>query len=159
MGSDGRNDVAAVSLDEVDAKMLHELKRDGRISITMLAHRVGQSRAATSERLSRLVQDGVILGYSAVINATDSSCGLMIMTRICLERSDASASDAFKAAALSRPEIVECHEVDGDFHYLLKTRVPDMARYRGVLAALPHIRSSRSFTVIDEVKACERQRR
>jgi Lrp/AsnC family leucine-responsive transcriptional regulator len=81
----------------------------------------------------------------------------MILTRICLERTDASASDAFKAAAMSRPEIVECHEVDGDFDYLLKTRVPDMARYRTVLAALPHVRETRSFTVIDEVKVCERQ--
>lgn len=155
MGSGGRN--ATVPLDAVDTKMLHKLKHDGRISITRLAKCIGQSRAATSERLSRLVHDGVILGYSAVINSTESSCGLMILTRICLERSDAAASDAFKAAAMSRSEIVECHEVDGDFDYLLKTRIPDMARYRAVLAALPHIRESRSFTVIDEVKVCERE--
>jgi Lrp/AsnC family leucine-responsive transcriptional regulator len=46
--------------------------------------------------------------------------------------------------------------VAGNFDYLLKVRVADMAAYKtfvaNVIANLPGVRETRSFAVIDEVK-------
>ena len=38
--------------------------------------------------------------------------------------------EEFNAAIQALDEILECHLVSGDFDYLLKTRVADMAAYR-----------------------------
>ncbi len=55
-----------------------------------------------------------------------------------------------------QPEVLECHMVAGGFDYLVKARLPDMARYRtflgDVLLSLPGVRETRSYPVIEEVK-------
>ena len=58
--------------------------------------------------------------------------------------------------ALLNPEILECHLVSGDFDYLLKTRVADMAAYRKLLGTtllrLPGVNDTRTYVVMEEVK-------
>ena len=53
-------------------------------------------------------------------------------------------------------EIQECHLVSGDFDYLLKTRVADMAAYRKLLGTtllrLPGVNDTRTYVVMEEVK-------
>ena len=65
-------------------------------------------------------------------------------------------ADAFRAAVQVRPEILECHEVAGDFDYLIKTRAADLRTYSSMLASLvwslPGVRDTRSYTVMEEVK-------
>ena len=55
-----------------------------------------------------------------------------------------------------RQEVIECHEVDGRFDYLLKTRVADMLAYKdfvsSVVWTLPGVREVRTYAVIDEIK-------
>ena len=64
--------------------------------------------------------------------------------------------ESFRAAVQVRPEILECHLVAGGFDYLIKTRVADMAAYREMLAsviwALPGVRETRTYAVMEEVK-------
>ena len=66
------------------------------------------------------------------------------------------AMNIFKAAVQSRPEILECHLVAGGFDYLIKTRVADMQAYRefvgSVIWALPGVRETRTYAVMEEVK-------
>ena len=60
-------------------------------------------------------------------------------------------STSFAAAAM------ECHLVSGDFDFLLKTRVADMAAYRELLGdtllRLPSVSESRTYVVMEEVKS------
>ena len=54
------------------------------------------------------------------------------------------------------PEVLECHMVAGGFDYLVKTRVADMTAYRRflgeVLLALPGVRETHTYAVMEEVK-------
>ena len=54
-------------LDQVDQAILAELQRDGRVSVADLARRICLSASSTADRLRRLVDGGVITGYTAVL--------------------------------------------------------------------------------------------
>ena len=64
--------------------------------------------------------------------------------------------EEFRRAALKLPNVLECHLVSGDFDYLIKARITEMASYRRLLGSslltLPHVRESKSYIVMEEVK-------
>ena len=57
-----------MNIDEVSWKMLNAVQRDGRISLKALAGEAGLSLPATSERLKRLEEAGIVDGYRAVVH-------------------------------------------------------------------------------------------
>ncbi|HEY7161226.1 MAG TPA: Lrp/AsnC family transcriptional regulator, partial [Acidobacteriota bacterium] len=57
-----------IDIDKIDQIILDHLERDGRISISDLAEIIGLSRPAVSERMEKLQKEGVIKGFSAVID-------------------------------------------------------------------------------------------
>ena len=118
------------ALDSIDIKILNELQRNGKISNIDLSKKVGLSPTPCLERVKRLEKQGVIMGYRALLNP---------------ELLDQALD-----------EILECHLVSGDFDYLLKTRVADMAAYRKLLGTtllrLPGVNDTRTYVVMEEVK-------
>ena len=143
-------------IDRIDRRLLDLLQEDGRIANLRLAQLVNLSPTAVLERVKRLTRDGFILGYEGRLNPNLLGAGLMVFVEVQLDRSVADSFAAFQSAIKVRPEILECHMVAGNFDYLLKVRVADMAAYKtfvaNVIAALPGVRETRSFAVIDEVK-------
>ncbi len=143
-------------VDRIDLKILRVIQKDGRISNLKLAEAVHLSPTAVLERVKRLTRDRYILGYEARLNPAKLGAGLMVFVEVMLDRTVSDVMDAFKAAVLVRPEILECHLVAGGFDYLLKTRVADMGAYRDLLASviwsLPGVRETRTYTVMEEVK-------
>jgi Lrp/AsnC family leucine-responsive transcriptional regulator len=145
------------SLDAIDRRILRVLQGDGRISNQRLAEEVHLSPTAVLERVKRLTRDGFILGYEARLNPDKLGAGLMVFIEVLLDRTVHDVMDAFKAAVQARPEILECHLVAGGFDYLLKIRVAHMAAYReflgGAIWALPGVRETRTYAVMEEVKS------
>jgi Lrp/AsnC family leucine-responsive transcriptional regulator len=143
-------------LDKIDRKILRVLQEDGRIANLKLAEAVQLSPTAVLERVRRLTRDGFILGYEARLDPDKLGAGLMVFVEVLLDRTVQDVMDNFKAAVHVRPEILECHLVAGGFDYLLKTRVADMAAYRefigSVIWALPGVRETRTYAVMEEVK-------
>lgn len=147
----------AAVIDKIDAKILRVLQRDGRISNLKLAEDVHLSPTAVLERVKRLTRDGFILGYEARLNPAKLGAGMLVFVEVLLDRTAPDVMDAFKAAVHARPEIQECHLVAGGFDYLIKTRVADMSAYRGMIAsviwALPGVRETRTYAVMEEIKS------
>ena len=144
------------ALDKTDARILRALQADGRISNLKLAETVHLSPTAVLERVKRLARDGIILGYEARLNPDKLGLGLLVFIEVILDRTTHDAMHLFKAAVQARPEILECHLVAGGFDYLVKTRVADMQAYRefvgSVIWALPGVRETRTYAVMEEVK-------
>ncbi len=136
------------------------LQADGRIGNLKLAEGVHLSATAALERGKRLTRDGYILGYEARLNPVLLGAGLPVFAEILLDRAVHDVMDNFRAAVQVRPEILECHRVAGSFDYLLKTRVADLAAYRefigNLLWALPGVRETRTYVVMEEVKSSMR---
>lgn len=149
-------DGESLSLDRIDRRILLLLQQDGRITTTDLAEKVGLSPTAVAERVKRLTRDGVIRGYAAKLDPGRIGRGLLVFVEIHLERIAPDIFDTFQRAVQRAPEVLECHMVAGGFDYLIKARVADMAAYRTFLAdvvlALPGVRETRTYAVMEEVK-------
>ena len=142
--------------DRTDLKILFELQENAKISNVELARRVHLSPTPCLERVKRLEKYGFIMGYHSRLNPQKLSASLLAFVEIKLNHTSGDVFRDFKAAVKKRHEILECHLVSGDFDYLLKTRVADMAEYRELLGekllTLPGVSSSRSYMVMEEVK-------
>lgn len=144
-------------IDETDLRLLRTLQADGRITNQRLASLCNLSPAACHERVKRLRERGLIRGYAALLDPHQLGQGLVIFVEIRLDRTTGELFDEFAAAARQAPEIQECYMVAGGFDYLIKARVADMAAYRAFLGTtlvnMPGVRETRTYTVLEEVKA------
>ena len=143
-------------LDRIDRRILRILQQEGRISFTELGERVGLSTTPCTERVRRMERDGVITGYHAHVAPGAVGAGLLVFVEISLAYKSGDIFEEFRRAALRLPNVLECHLVSGDFDYLIKARISEMASYRKLLGStlltLPHVRESKSYIVMEEVK-------
>jgi Lrp/AsnC family leucine-responsive transcriptional regulator len=145
-----------LALDDTDRRLLRLLQQDGRMTNVALAARANLSQAACFERVRRLSRAGVIQGYTVRLDAGKLDRALLIFVEITLDRTSARVFEDFAEAVRRTPDILECHMVAGGFDYLIKARVRDMVAYRAflgdTLVALPGIRQTHTYTVMEEVK-------
>ena len=150
------NGGAEQRIDAIDASLLRLLQADGRLSIARLAEELTLTPAVVRDRLGRLCRKGFILGYVAVLNESKFNSGLIVFAAIRAAGAASCIAHALKAAAQTCGEIVECHEVTGNFDFLLKTRVATMQRYHELMEStvwtVAGVREVRTYAAIDEVK-------
>lgn len=144
-------------LDTIDLNILDVLQRDGRISFTELAAEVGLSTTPCLERVRRLEDAGVIQGYHAQVNPAALGLDLLVFLEVRLRYQSSQAFEEFRVAAQSIPNLLECYLISGEADYVLKLRLSDISEYRhtlgDILSTLPGIQESRSYIVMEEVKA------
>jgi Lrp/AsnC family leucine-responsive transcriptional regulator len=144
-------------IDRTDRVILSILQTEGRITNLELSERIGLSPTATSERMRRLLKDGLVTGFGARVDPHRLGFGLLVFVEVLLDKTTPDVFDRFAAAVNRAPEVLECHMVAGGFDYLVKTRVRDMAAYRSflgtVLLGLPGVRETRTYAVMEEVKS------
>ncbi len=143
-------------LDRIDRNILRQLQKNGRVSYVYLAAEVGLSTTPCLERVRRLEKDGVIRGYTAVLEPSYLEAGLLVFVEISLTYRSSTVFEDFKREVLKIPNVMECHLVSGDFDYLIKARISEMSAYRELLGelllTLPNVDKSRSYIVMEEVK-------
>lgn len=143
-------------LNRIDRNILRILQTDGRTSYAELARRVGLSTTPCMERVKRLERDGVIKGYQAILEPDHLAAGLVVFVQIRLTRTSQDIFEEFKRAAVALDQVQECYLVSGNFDYLIKARVADMAAYReflgDTLLTLPGVHESTSYVVMEQVK-------
>jgi Lrp/AsnC family leucine-responsive transcriptional regulator len=144
-------------IDRTDRKILKLLQEDGRIATVELADKIGLSPTATSERLKRLLRDGYVTGFRAMLDPAKLGRELLVFIEVGLDKTTADVFEKFAAAVRRAPEVLECHMVGGGFDYLVKTRVADMNAYRrflgDVVLSLPGVKETRTYVVMEEVKS------
>ncbi|ABS68677.1 putative transcriptional regulator, AsnC family [Xanthobacter versatilis] len=150
------NDAYDSQIDSFDARIIAALVEDGRMSVTDLAARVGLSRSPCQARLKRLMDEGYIRGFRAVLDPVKLRLEHIAFTEVKLSETTEKALSAFNAAVLRIKEVEACHMIAGSFDYLLKVRTRDIRRYREVLgekiSALPHVASTSTYVVMEPVK-------
>jgi Lrp/AsnC family leucine-responsive transcriptional regulator len=142
-------------LDAFDRKILEILAEDGRISITDLAARVGLSKTPCQQRFRKLIVEGYIDGFRAVLNPSRMGLDHIAFAEVKLTNTSEEALKAFNAAVRKIIEVEECHMIAGRFDYLLKIRTRDIKRYRHVLgeriSALPYVASTSTNVAMETV--------
>ena len=145
-----------VDLDDFDRKIIAALRLDGRITVTDLAQRIGLSKTPCQVRLRRLLDAGVIRGFTALVDPAKLGLDHVAFAEVKLSDTREAALSEFNAAVQRIPEVEECHMIASSFDYLLKVRTPDIRRYRMVLgekiSSLPHVASTSTFVAMETVK-------
>ncbi|MBD3732019.1 MAG: Lrp/AsnC ligand binding domain-containing protein [Sphingopyxis sp.] len=149
-----------VELDDFDRKILAILREDGRITFTDLAQQVGLSKTPCQQRVRRLVEQGVISGFAAIVDPAKVGLDHVAFAEVRLSDTREAALREFNAAVRRIAEIEECHMIASSFDYLLKVRTSDMRRYRTVLgekiSSLPHVANTSTFVVMETVREAAR---
>ncbi|TNF63427.1 MAG: winged helix-turn-helix transcriptional regulator [Rhodobacteraceae bacterium] len=143
-------------LDRYDIAILNALARDGRMAVTDLARLIGLSKTPTQSRVRRLIEEGYITGFRAVLDAGKLGHDHVAFVEVKLTDTTERALAAFNAAVRKIPEVEQCHMIAGAFDYLLKVRTRDIKAYRQVLgetiSALPHVGSTSTHVSMEAVR-------
>ena len=145
-----------VQLDKFDRAILKHLQKDGRISNVQLAQAVNLSESACLRRVRSLEEDGLIEGYVALLNQKQAGLSGNVFVHIGLHREEESELAAFELAVQSIPEVMECYLMTGEFDYLLRVVVSDMADFERLhkesLTRLPGVARVNSSVAIRTVR-------
>jgi Lrp/AsnC family leucine-responsive transcriptional regulator len=118
--------------DAVNIRILMELQRNPRLTMTELGRRVGLSSPAVTERVRRLEELGVIQGYRLDLNPTALGLPIAAYVRI---RPNPGQLPKIAELAQQIPEIVECHRVTGEDCFILKVYLPSLDQLDRILDA------------------------
>ena len=143
-------------LDAVDRKIVRELQRDAGLSHAALAERVGASAASVWRRVRNLEAEGVLGKSVRLASAERLGRPVNVLCQVRMARQTVEARSEFEDFIQSREEIVECYAMSGEWDYLLRIAVRDVADYdrfimRGVLAH-PSVANAASNFALRQVK-------
>ncbi len=107
-------------MDATDERIVTLLQQDARATQAELAKTIGLSQPATYERIRKLEESGVIIGYSARVDATKLGKDVTAFVGVSIEHP--KYFEAFAKRVLAHPDVLECHRVAGADSYLLKVK-------------------------------------
>ena len=143
-------------IDAIDRRIIRELQRDVSLSHAALAEKVGASPASVWRRVRSLEQNGVLGKTVRLADAHALERSVNVLCQVRMTRQTISARAEFEEFIQSREEIVECYAMSGEWDYLLRIAVRDVADYdrfimRGVLAH-PSVANAASNFALRQVK-------
>jgi Lrp/AsnC family leucine-responsive transcriptional regulator len=117
------------TIDETDRLILAELKKNARASFTEIGAAVGLTRPAVRERIRRLEDEGVIMGYTALVDPAPLGSPIRAVITIKLKQnvSGDTSADAISRQLLSLPEVRRFINVTGDTDGIVEADFPTMA--------------------------------
>ncbi|TRZ45412.1 AsnC family transcriptional regulator [Robertkochia solimangrovi] len=145
-----------MQLDNTDLKLISLVQKDAKQTTKQLALQLELSNTAVYERVRKLEREGVITGYTALLDREKLGKSFVAFCHVRLARHTADNVKEFERAVVRLTEVAECYHVSGDYDYMLKIFVADMPAYRQFmvekLTGLPHIGNTHSVFMIGGIK-------
>ncbi len=124
-------------MDELDARILDEIVKNGRITLTELAKRVKAPRTTLTSRFRKLVDSGYIRGFTAILNFKKLGYSLTAFVLVQIRRGKPVQGKSNQEVFIERitkesenrsdlPWVEEAHIITGDYDILLKVRARNM---------------------------------
>ena len=146
-----------VKLDEIDLRILAELRDDGRITNVELSRRVGISAPPCLRRVRAMEQAGYIRGYHADLAADQLGYGLTVFALIGLHSQAEVDLEAFEALVAGWPMVRECHMLTGEVDFILKVIAPNWDAWQNFLTSEltpgPNVASVKTAPVLRRSKS------
>ncbi|WP_373462490.1 Lrp/AsnC family transcriptional regulator [Streptomyces sp. V3I7] len=141
----------AAHLDPIDRAIIAELQGDGRISVRALADRAHISRANAYTRIARMVDDGLISGFTVQLNPAKAGLGTTAYVSVTI---DQTAWRTVSAKLQEIPFVEHIALMGGDYDVMVLVRAPDNTALRHVvlerIQGTPGVRGSRTWLVFEE---------
>ena len=145
-----------MKLDKIDRHILERLQQDARLTTKVLAEELGLTTTPVFERIKKMEKGGIIDKYVALLNPKEVNLGLTVFISVSLKGHTRSFLDRFVKEVNIFPEVAECYHVAGNFDFLLKVLVKDMAAYESFiltkLSLLTDLAQVQSTFVLSEKK-------
>jgi DNA-binding Lrp family transcriptional regulator len=142
-------------MDDVDRRILAELQRDGRLTITELAARVRLSPSPCHRRLRALERSGAISSYRAHLDPHALGLDFEALVFVTMRDSDRDTLDAFEGSVTAIPHIQQAQRLFGTPDYLLRILSRDLAAFQQLyddeLARLPGVQKLSSTLIMKRV--------
>jgi DNA-binding Lrp family transcriptional regulator len=139
-------------IDDVDQQIIALLQQDARQSYADIGVRVALSAPAVKRRVDRLRADGVIRGYTAIINP--KAMGWTTEAFVELFCTGRTSPVQLAAAAKRHPSIVGAYTISGEADALVHLRAADISGIEQALERLraePFVTSTRSMIVLSRL--------
>ncbi len=130
-------------MDDIDQRILRLLLRDGRATFAEIGAQAGLSVSAAKRRVDRLVREGTVRGFAAVVDA--QAMGWHLEALVALFTNGTVAFPVMRADLEAVPEIVEASTVAGAADAILRVvvgDVPHLERVISRLRALPYVQQT-----------------
>jgi DNA-binding Lrp family transcriptional regulator len=148
--------IESVQMDEIDRKLVRALQEDAGLSQSALAERIGASPASVWRRIRALEQVGVLKQAVRLVDARKVGRGVSVMVQVRMKSHAPDLRGDFEVFLRNRPEIIECHAMSGEWDYLMRVVVADVADYERFLMRelLNHanVATSASHFALSQVK-------
>ena len=125
-------------MDDVDRRLIAELRLRARATYAELGRLVGLSAPSVHDRVAKLEAAGVITGYHAAVAPT--ALGLGVTAIVGIYQGDGAEQEDLAERLRQVPEIEDCWFVAGEESFLVKVRVADVDALEHSLAVLRRIR-------------------
>ncbi|MGK5530733.1 Lrp/AsnC family transcriptional regulator [Streptomyces sp. URMC 129] len=139
------------ALDPIDSAILRLLQADGRASVRAVAQQVHISRANAYARISRLIEDGVIRGFSARVDHERAGQGASAYIALRIVQ---DSWRAVREKLETLPGAAHIALVSGDFDVLLLVHTADNRALRELvltrIQAMPEVIGTRTLLVFEE---------
>jgi Lrp/AsnC family leucine-responsive transcriptional regulator len=145
-------------MDSIDLEIVNRLQEDGRATQLELARAVGLSQPAIAERIRKLEDRKVILGYAARVDASELGKDITAFIGVGIEHPRYFEGFAKKVMGLA--DVLECHRVAGAESYLLKVKTDTTATLDRllveVLRTIPGVTRTHTTIVLASIKETTR---
>ncbi len=141
-----------IELDDIDRKMIDALRADGRVSAPALAERLAIGRATAYNRLDRLVDSGIVDGFSARVDP--AAVGLTMSALVMINVRQGRWRD-LRAELRALPGVEWLGVATGRFDFVLLVRASSLEHLRDValheLQQIDGVRSAETIVLLDEI--------
>ena len=120
-------------MDRIDKMIITELQTDARTSYAELGRRVGLTTPAVIERIRKLEDAGIIIGYRAEIDT--ARVGLPITAFVRMSITGVDYSHIIEVAQESN-EVLECHRGTGGDSFIMKVAVSSVEHLQELIDRL-----------------------
>ena len=110
-----------INIDSIDNKILEILFEDGRASASMIAEKIGLSVPATADRIKKLQDSGVVLGFRPIIDS--KKMGVDITAFITVYSESSKNFEKVVLNAQKNAYVMKCYTTTGDGSHLLLVKV------------------------------------
>ncbi|MBE8712195.1 Lrp/AsnC family transcriptional regulator [Sphingobacterium hungaricum] len=142
------------NLDQIDYQIIRIMQNNARTNNADIARELGMAPSAILERVKKLEQKEVILGYHARINPV--ALDQKMLSFMFIKAQDIIGVQKVGLLLAEIPEVLEVHDIAGDDGYLIKVRTNDSAGLvdlmRNTLSKIEGIISTRTTIVLETVK-------
>ena len=117
-------------MDDTDQRLIALLRQDARTSVATLAAKLNVSRGTVTNRITRLEDTGVIVGYTVRLRPDAQPNDIRAWMGIAVE---GNTTRAVIASLLGEPGVATLHDTNGRWDLLAELRAANLAELSKVL--------------------------